>query len=337
MWRGSRHVDQPAGTLNQRETQEAVQFIKETFSSLLADYLGLSKVTAPLFVQANSGLNDDLSGREKPVSFTAPDLGDTELEVVQSLAKWKRYALREYGFGHGEGLYADMQAIRKDESLDSIHSLLVDQWDWERVISVRERCPETLLAHVHKIYDALCRTQERLQQRWPQFRKELPTRITVISAPELEDRYPMLTPEQREREIVQQKGAVFVSQIGGPLASGAPHDQRAPDYDDWRLNGDILVWHPILGKPLELSSMGIRVDATAMRHQLEQAGCLDWMELPYHQAVLNDDLPQTIGGGIGQSRLCMFLLGKKHIGEVQVGVWPQQFAGGTLGNDVRFL
>jgi len=308
--------------LSLRETEIGIKILKDSFERILADQLNLTRVSAPLFVLHQSGLNDNLTGIERPIEFDVPALAG-QCEIVHSLAKWKRLALKRYGFQVGEGLYTDMNAIRRDETLDNLHSLYVDQWDWERIISERERNRDFLLAIVDKIFTCLKHTETVIHQHFPVLEWELPDTITPITAQELEDLYPNLDPKARENAITRDKGAVFIMQIGGKLRSGIPHDRRAPDYDDWELNGDILVWHPLLEQALELSSMGIRVDAAALRHQLQAANCESWASLPYHQQLLSGQLPLTIGGGIGQSRLCMYFLEKMHIGEVQASVWPE--------------
>jgi aspartate--ammonia ligase len=313
------------------ETETAIKFIKDSFQTELARALGLTRVSAPLFVFPESGLNDNLSGVEKPVRFKVKSVGK-DAEVVQSLAKWKRLALKRYVFGVGEGLYTDMNAIRPDEDLDDLHSIYVDQWDWEMVITQEQRSLGFLKDLGRKIYGALRRTQPSLVGRFPGFEPWLPEEITFISTQELEDLMPDLTPREREDKIAEQYGAVFLMQIGGPLRSGAPHDSRAPDYDDWSLNGDILIWYPVLGRAVELSSMGIRVDPQSLDAQLEVSGCEERKQFPFHKALLAGELPLTMGGGIGQSRICMVLLGKRHIGEVQASVWSDEMLD-TLSSD----
>jgi aspartate--ammonia ligase len=305
------------------ELEAAIKTIKDCFQAELAAGLGLQRVTAPLFVRAGTGLNDDLNGVERPVRFRVPAADEAEVELVQSLAKWKRWALARYGFGSGRGLYTDMNAVRPDEVLDNLHSIYVDQWDWEKIIEPAERCLDTLYTAVRRIYDALLRTGRRLAAAYPAIAVELPAAPVFISAAELAARYPDLTPAAREDRICVEHGAVFISGIGTPLAGGRPHDGRAPDYDDWRLNGDLLLWHPLLQRAVELSSMGIRVDAAGLRRQLAAAGAEQRAGLAFHRALLAGELPQTMGGGIGQSRLCMLLLGVAHIGEVAVGIWPE--------------
>ena len=307
--------------LDIRATQAAIKLLKDQFETQLADTLNLLRVSAPLFVRPETGLNDNLNGVERPVDFDIRDLS-ARVEVVQSLAKWKRMALAHYGFKPGEGLYTDMNAIRRDETLDNLHSVYVDQWDWEKIIRREERTRETLERVVREIYRCFCRTENHLLRHYPQLVRKLPPDICFMSTQELEDRYPALDPKAREDAACRQYGAVFIEQIGAPLKSGSPHDGRAPDYDDWQLNGDILFWYPTLERAFEISSMGIRVDAEAMRCQLQVAGCPERAELDFHRQVLQDRLPLTMGGGIGQSRLCMYFLDKAHIGEVQASVWP---------------
>jgi len=313
------------------ETQNAIKLVKDFFEMSLAEALNLRRITAPLFVLAGSGINDDLNGIERPVSFDVPDLGDGSVEIVQSLAKWKRLALAELGFGFGDGIYTDMNAIRRDEALDELHSAYVDQWDWERVMRAEDRNLEFLRRMVRKIYRALRRTELHVFERYPELGSGLPDDITFVHAEELAARFPRLTPREREDEIAHEHGAVFVIGIGAPIDGGEPHDGRAPDYDDWitpngqgrGLNGDILVWHPALQRSFELSSMGIRVVPESLRAQLELRGCLEKSNLYFQRRLLAGELPCSVGGGIGQSRLCMFLLRKAHIGEVQVSVWPE--------------
>jgi len=304
-------------------TQKAISFIKQTFQERLAAALNLKRVSAPLFVDENSGLNDNLSGKERPVSFDIPAVG-TNAQVVHSLAKWKRLALKEYHFFVGNGLYTDMNAIRRDEELDNIHSIYVDQWDWEKVIRHEDRTVATLKRVVRCIYSVLRHTETYIAYEYEFIGKMLPEEIFFITSQELEDLYPDCTPKEREYRITKEKGAVFLMQVGGKLRSGKPHDGRAPDYDDWELNGDILVYYPVLDIALELSSMGIRVDEESLQRQLALAGCPERASLPFHSALLKGELPYTIGGGIGQSRMCMFFLRKAHIGEVQSSVWPEQ-------------
>ena len=309
--------------LNPRQTQMAIKKVKDFFERDLAIQLDLIRVSAPLFVTRNSGLNDDLNGVERAVTFDIKGV-KSEAEIVHSLAKWKRNALKEYGFEREEGLYTDMNAIRRDEDTDNIHSVFVDQWDWERIISKEERTVETLKSTVKKIYAALRHTEKHIADDYAFAKRLLPEKITFITAQELEDRYPDLTPKQREYAAAKEYGAIFLMQIGGALKSGKPHDGRAPDYDDWSLNGDIIVYYELLDISLELSAMGIRVDEEALMRQLKIRGCEDRASLPFHRALLNGELPYKIGGGIGQSRMCMFFLQKAHIGEVQSSVWDDE-------------
>lgn len=320
-----------------RETEVAIKEIKDHFERALAKSLHLTRVSAPLFVKPESGLNDNLNGVERPVAFGIKEQGDSEVEIVHSLAKWKRYALKRYGFHSGEGLYTDMNAIRRDEDTDNLHSIYVDQWDWEKVISKEERNTATLQHTVHKIYAALRETEDFISRRYNYIEPILPEEITFITSQELEDMYPDKTPKERERLIVKDKGAVFISQIGKYLVSGEKHDGRAPDYDDWELNGDIIVYYPVLDIALELSSMGIRVDEEALKRQLEIAGCPERAELDFQKALLNHELPYTIGGGLGQSRICMFCLRKAHIGEVQSSIWPSDIIKAASENGIELL
>ena len=307
------------------ETQRAIEFIKRSFQKNLGAALNLKRVSAPLFLPANSGLNDDLSGRERPVAFDAPAAGAGELQVVQSLAKWKRWALRQYNFYPGKGLYTDMNAIRRDEDkLDNIHSVYVDQWDWEKVITPAERNEEYLHETVRRIVNAICNTADELEWEFSAVHPRICRDVTFITSQELEDLYPDLTPNQRENEFVRSHPTTFLMQIGKTLRSGKPHDGRAPDYDDWELNGDILFYNPLLGRAFEISSMGIRVNEESLSRQLALSGKEERRALPYHRALLNGELPLSVGGGIGQSRLCMLLLGCAHIGEVQCGIWDEE-------------
>lgn len=309
--------------LTPRQTQLAIKKVKDFFERDLAIQLNLTRVSAPLFVGTDSGLNDNLNGVERPVSFDIKDIDSGNVEIVHSLAKWKRLALRQYGFEAGEGLYTDMNAIRRDEDTDNIHSVFVDQWDWEKHIAKEDRNQETLHIAVRAIYRALRHTERYIADDYAfAERNFLPEKITFITTQELEDMYPDLTPKERENRIAREKKAVFIEKIGGTLRSGKIHDGRAPDYDDWELNGDIVVYYPVLDIAFELSSMGIRVDEEVLLRQLEIRGCTERKELPFHKALLNGELPYSIGGGIGQSRICMFFLHKAHIGEVQASVWP---------------
>ena len=309
--------------LDLMRTERAIKEVKDMFERQLAAALNLTRISAPLFVPADSGLNDNLNGVERPVSFDLKYAG-TRAEVVQSLAKWKRYALAKYGFEPHSGLYCDMNAVRRDEELDALHSVYVDQWDWEAVILRRDRTRAYLEDTVKKIYAAMRATADKLCGDYPELENYFSDGITFVTTQELEDAYPALAPKERECVFTQQHGAAFVMQIGGKLKSGFRHDGRSPDYDDWTLNGDIVVWYPPLGCALELSSMGIRVDEGALIAQLTESGCLDRLSLPFHRALAAGELPLTMGGGIGQSRLCMFLLNKAHIGEVQVSVWDEK-------------
>ena len=310
--------------LNLYETQVAIKTVKDFFQSLLAERLNLLRVSAPLFVSPESGLNDNLNGVERPVSFDIKCQEGREGEIVQSLAKWKRYALKKYGFSVGEGLYTDMSAIRRDEETDNIHSIYVDQWDWEKIIAKEDRTLETLKETVKTVYKVLRKTEKYMSIHYDYIEEILPHDIFFITTKELEEMFPDYSPKEREYYIAKAKGAVCVMQIGDVLENGEPHDGRAPDYDDWALNADIIVYYPVLYIALELSSMGVRVDETSMKEQLQKAGCMDRAELPFHKAILNAELPYTIGGGIGQSRICMFFLRKAHIGEVQCSLWPDE-------------
>ncbi len=309
--------------LNDFETQKAISFIKDKFSTELCDSLDLTRVTAPLFVKASSGLNDNLNGVERPVSFDILETGEIA-EVVHSLAKWKRMALHKYGFPIHTGLYTDMNAIRRDEECDSVHSIYVDQWDWEKIITAEDRNVDYLKATVRSIFGAVKRTAKGVSEKYPQIEICLPEQIVFITTQQLLDKYPNLTAKQREYEAVKEYGAVFLLQIGGKLSNGEKHDGRAPDYDDWTLNGDILLYNKVLDCAFEISSMGIRVDRNALIKQLKAENAEDRMEFEFHKMLESGALPLTIGGGIGQSRLCMYLLQKAHIGEVQVSVWPEK-------------
>ena len=310
-------------SLDVYDMQCAIEFIKGSFQDNLKRALNLRRVSAPLFVRADSGLNDDLNGYERPVSFDIPAADSCTGVVVHSLAKWKRLALKRYEFFPGNGLYTDMNAIRRDEQLDNIHSIYVDQWDWEKVIYPEDRNVDYLKQTVRAIVGAVCDTCDALRRAFPQLHIKLERDVTFITTQELEDRYPHLTPNQRENAFCKEHHTVFLMQIGGKLKSGKPHDGRAPDYDDWTLNGDILMWNEVLGRAFEISSMGIRVDPEALDRQLTLAGKNDRRDLPFHKMLLAGELPQTMGGGIGQSRLCMLMIGAAHIGEVQVSLWDQ--------------
>ncbi|MBE6720567.1 MAG: aspartate--ammonia ligase [Ruminococcaceae bacterium] len=309
--------------LTQRETQYAIKTVKDTFQLKLSKALNLDRITAPIMVTKDSGINDDLNGVERKVHFTMKNI-EGEAEVVQSLAKWKRMALYRYGYEHGEGIYTDMNAIRRDDDTDNLHSLFVDQWDWCRVISKEERNTDFLKEIVKKIVRAIVETNDVVKDTYPMLSFEMSDEVFFITTQELEDMYPDLTPHERENAIVKEHGTVFIQQIGGKLKSGKKHDGRAPDYDDWELNGDIFAWNSVLGCAFEISSMGIRVDAESLHRQLELEGCLDREKFDFHKGILDGTLPLTIGGGIGQSRLCMLLLEKAHIGEVQCAVWSER-------------
>ena len=322
--------------LDIRETQDAIKYIRDTFQKEMGREMHLERISAPLFVEKSSGLNDNLNGVERPVSFDIKGQDETA-EIVHSLAKWKRYALKKYGFAHGEGLYTDMIAIRRDEDLDNIHSVYVDQWDWEKIISKEERNMDTLVSTVRAIYSVLRKTEKYMAVQYDYIEEILPREIAFVSTQELVDMYPDLTPKEREYKIVKEKGAVFLMQVGKTLTNGERHDGRAPDYDDWELNGDILVYYPVLDIALELSSMGIRVDEDALDKQLTIADCDDRRELPFQKAILNKELPYTIGGGIGQSRICMFFLRKAHIGEVHASLWPEEVMAEAEAKGVQLL
>ena len=321
--------------LTLKQTELAIKKVKDFFERDLAVVLNLTRVSAPVFVESGSGLNDNLNGVERPVSF---DLRTGEnLEIVHSLAKWKRVALKTYGFEAGEGLYTDMNAIRRDEELDNIHSMYVDQWDWERIIKREERTRHTLHETVRCIYAALQHTEHYIVNEYSFIGKLLPEKITFVTAQELENEFPTLTSKEREYVAAKRHGAIFLEGIGGKLKSGKPHDGRAPDYDDWEMNGDIIVYYPVLDIALELSSMGVRVDEESMRRQLAERGCDDRAALPYHKALLAGELPYTVGGGIGQSRLCMFFLRKAHIGEVQSSYWTPEMHQKCHENGIELL
>ncbi len=326
---------QPA--IDIRETEVAIKYVKDFFERELAKELKLTRVSAPLFVKPETGLNDNLNGVERPVSFGVKEQNDANVEIVHSLAKWKRLALQRYGFSVGEGLYTDMNAIRRDEDTDNIHSIFVDQWDWEKIITKEDRTVETLQTIVKNVYNALKATEEFICNKYTYVNPIMPEEISFITTQELEDMYPDSTPKEREYNIAKLKGAVFIMQIGGTLNSGERHDGRAPDYDDWSLNGDIILYYPVLDIALELSSMGIRVDEDTLVKQLEISGCMDRAELPFQKALLNGELPYTVGGGIGQSRICMFFLRKAHIGEVQASIWPDDISEYAIKNNIALL
>ncbi len=305
------------------KTQKAIAFIKETFQRKLSHALNLKRVSAPLFVPETSGLNDNLNGHERPVSFDIPAVGECA-QVVHSLAKWKRLALKNYHFYVGNGLYTDMNAIRRDEDLDNIHSIYVDQWDWEKVISEKERTLDYLKQTAQIIVDVICDTNEALGKAFPELKIKIERNMSAVTTLELEAMYPNLTPEERETEYVKQHKTALVMQIGGKLKSGGVHGGRAPDYDDWELNGDIIFYNEVLGRAFEISSMGVRVDAVSLARQLDERGCNERRELPFHKMLLAGELPLTVGGGIGQSRLCMLMMGTAHIGEVQSSIWDRE-------------
>ena len=318
------------------ELQRAIAFIKSTFQTNLSNALNLRRVSAPLFVADNSGLNDNLNGVERPVSFDIPDVG-LNAEVVHSLAKWKRLALKRYGFHPGKGLYTDMNAIRRDEEVDNLHSVYVDQWDWEKIITREDRNVDYLKSSVQAIVGAVCETGEALDVAFPSLHGKLEREVCFLTTQELEDRWPEKTPKEREDAICREHHTVFLMQIGGKLRSGEKHDGRAPDYDDWALNGDILMWNPVLEKAFEISSMGIRVDEESLAQQLKLAGCEERAELPFHKMLLNGELPLTMGGGIGQSRLCMLMIGTCHIGEVQASLWDEETLRGCEAAGITLL
>lgn len=331
--------------LDVKETEKAIKLIKDSFQINLAKALNLERVTAPFFVKAGTGINDDLNGVERPISFYIKNMNNTKAEVVQSLAKWKRLTLDNLKMNPGEGIYTDMNAIRPDEILDDLHSLYVDQWDWEKVISIEERNLEFLINIVRKIYQVLKRTEYIINKQYPEIKPILPEEIYFVHSEELEKTYPHFTPIEREDAICKEYGAVFIIGIGAPLENGQPHDGRAPDYDDWTtptekglgLNGDIIVWYPVLEKAFEISSMGIRVDQQVLEKQLEMTGTTERKELFFHKKLLKGELPLSIGGGIGQSRLCMLFLRKAHIGEIQSSIWPDAMTEDCRKNNIFLL
>jgi aspartate--ammonia ligase len=332
--------------LDLKRTEKAIKLVKDTFQENLSGELRLRRVTAPLFVLKGTGINDDLNGIERKVTFPIRDLGDRNAEVVNSLAKWKRMALADYGIGDGYGIYTDMNAIRPDEELDNLHSLYVDQWDWERTIREENRNLDFLKEIVRKIHEVLKRTEFFIFENYPELEPVLPDEITFIHSEELLEKYPDLNPRDREMAAARKYGAIFLIGIGGKLPDGKIHDGRAPDYDDWSsptvngmkgLNGDIILWNPVLEMAFEISSMGIRVDKKALLKQLEMTGTTERKELLFHKRLLNDELPLSIGGGIGQSRLCMFLLKKAHIGEIQSGIWPEQMWKECQANGIQLI
>ncbi len=318
------------------KTQKMISFVKQTFQEGLARELNLKRVSAPLFVTESSGLNDNLNGVERPVAFDVPEIGES-VQVVHSLAKWKRLALAEYHFYVGNGLYTDMNAIRRDEELDNIHSIYVDQWDWERVIEKEDRTLDYLIKTAQSIVDVICDTNELLKKDFPELKVNLNRDMFAITSEELLDMYPNLSPKERENAITKKYGTVLLMQIGGRLKNGEPHDGRAPDYDDWSLNGDILFYNEVLDRAFEISSMGIRVDAESLDRQLTERGCDDRRSLPFHQKLLSGELPLTIGGGIGQSRLCMLMMGCAHIGEVQSSIWDKETLEGCRAAGIKLL
>ncbi len=330
----------PAGyecPLTLRETQKAIKTIKDTFQITLSEVLNLDRITAPIIVNSQSGINDDLNGIERKVHFTVKELNEAECEVVQSLAKWKRMALYRYGYEPGEGIYTDMNALRRDDSMDNTHSIFVDQWDWEKIITKDDRNLEYLKDTVVKIASAVSYTLSKLQEKFPQIKTEISDEVFFITTQELEDMYPTLTSKERENAITKKYKTVFLMQIGSKLKSGEKHDGRAADYDDWSLNGDLLYWNEVLNSALEISSMGIRVDAEALSRQLSIAGNEERKKFKYHSMILNNELPLTIGGGIGQSRLCMLLLQKAHVGEVQVSIWSDEMVQECKKNGIHLL
>ncbi len=331
------YVDGYDPKLSLRETQQAIKLCKDTFEQALARNLHLERVTAPVLVRGGAGINDDLSGVERKVDFTVKEMGEAHAEVVQSLAKWKRLALGRYGFAAGEGLYTDMNAIRRDDKLDNTHSIFVDQWDWEKVITRDQRSVEYLQHTVRRITAAVAETAEVLRAAYPVLGADIRREVYFITAQELADRYPDLDAKEREDAITREYGTVFIMGIGAPLASGEPHDSRAPDYDDWTMNGDLMYWNATLGHALEISSMGVRVDAAALHRQLRAAGAEDRLQYAYHRGVAEDTLPLTIGGGIGQSRLCILLLEKAHVGEVQVSIWPDDMIEECAAHGITLL
>lgn len=323
--------------LSVRQTQEAIKYIRDTFQHEFGKEMNLLRISAPLFVEKRSGLNDDLNGIEEPVHFTMKDIGDERIEVVHSLAKWKRMALKKYGFQLHEGLYTNMNAIRKDEELDNLHSAYVDQWDWEKTLTKEERTENVLKQHVRTIFKVIKHMEHEVWYKYPEAVNHLPDKIHFITTQELLDKYPTYTAKERENAITKELGCVFIMKIGDKLSNGEKHDGRAPDYDDWQLNGDILFWYEPLQCALEISSMGIRVDENSLVEQLRKEGKEERLQLPFHRAILEQRLPYTIGGGIGQSRLCMLLLKKAHIGEVQASIWPEDMIEECYKNNIQIL
>lgn len=320
-----------------RETEKAIKFVKDAFQRNLVKNFGFERVSAPLFVKSKSGVNDDLSGVERAVRFDIKEQNGLEAEIVHSLAKWKRIALYKYGFKGGEGIYTDMNAIRRDDNCDNMHSIYVDQWDWEMVICREQRNVEFLKKVVSRIVAAICDTLDEAKKAFPVLTHSLRREVTFVTAQELLDLYPTLTAHERETEITKKYGTVFLMNIGGALSNGASHDSRSPDYDDWNLNGDILFYDEVLDESIEISSMGIRVDETSLISQLQQAGATERLSHQYHKMILSNELPLTIGGGIGQSRLCMLILGKAHVGEVQVSLWPDEMREECIKHDIVLL
>jgi len=334
------------GMTEKLKTEEAISFIKETFEKKLSFKLNLYKVSSPIAVPDGTGINDDLNGTEEPVRFSVKSLNGTQAVIVQSLAKWKRICLKEYGIEPGTGIITDMRAIRPDEEVSPLHSIYVDQWDWEKHILPEQRVLKYLKSTVNSIYEALKSTEIEVSARYPEYFPVLPDKITFIHSEDLLNQYPYSTPRQRETEAVSKFGAIFIIGIGSKLSDGEPHDGRAPDYDDWStineegyqgLNGDIIVWNPVLQSAFEISSMGIRVDVPALINQLEISGCRERKELMFHKRLLNNELPLSIGGGIGQSRICMFFLKKRHIGEVQAGIWPDEIISRLASKGIKVL
>lgn len=319
------------------DTEKAIKDIKDFFERELAKALNLTRISAPLFVKKFTGLNDNLNGIERPVSFEMKEMPEDTIEIVHSLAKWKRLALKRYGLNVGEGIYADMNAIRRDEDLDNTHSIYVDQWDWEKVITKENRNLDFLKETVQKIFEVFKQTENMITEKYNKLEKFLPEEVTFITSQELENLYPELTSEEREHKFAKEKGAIFIMQIGKILNSGERHDRRSPDYDDWNLNGDLIMWNPVLDGALELSSMGIRVDEVSLLNQLKELGLEERLELEYHKLLSNGELPLTIGGGLGQSRICMFLLQKAHIGEVQASIWSDDILEMAEKNGIDLL
>ncbi len=330
--------DNYKATLSMRDTQRAIKLTRDTFQNNLCANLNLERISAPLFVTKSSGLNDDLNGIERAVSFDVKNMQDAgEAVIVHSLAKWKRTALKKYGFSAGEGLYTDMNAIRRDEDMDNLHSIYVDQWDWEKVINREDRTEIYLMSTVQKIVDAVCDTLDTVKEKFPSVTTTFNRKVKFITTQELEDLYPQFTAKEREKAITKEYGTVFIMKIGEILKSGKPHDGRAPDYDDWQLNGDILIYSDVLEDAIEISSMGIRVDEKSLDYQLRVAGKDERRKFDYHKQILDGTLPLTIGGGIGQSRLCMLILGKLHVGEVQASLWPQSMRDKCAENGINLL